>query len=268
MQLELFGQECEEKKEPALSGLKVVVTGSFPGKTNTQIKTLLQSLGIKLFPSVTKNINYLLLGDAPTYKVMSDWEKLAHNGYEIPRLYSEHLDMLSAGNYEPFKNGAPVKKSLNFTMEHFRKNRVSFSDGRNVIASRELFCGRGFAGKFSLFDQIIGNLGASGDGIQIYPETNIIVLSDATLRKLENGVKDATIRYIEEYYNHSDAITFDNYSFVSESDILQYVSDRCSRIGDEVTMELYEKYMESKERPEETERFNRMWQANSHIKED
>jgi len=254
-------------KEHPLSGLKVVVTGVFHNHTNAQVRKLLRSLGVELFPSVTKNVNYLFVGEEPSEKVMNDWNKLVYNGYEIPRLYGEHLEILASGNYNFFKNGFLVKKSINFTIDHFLKHRIVFSDGRNVIASRELFYGRGFAGKFYLFDQITGNLGAFGDYIQIYPETNIIILSDNTLHKLENGVKDGTIRYIEKYYNRSDAITFDNYFFISEGEILRYVSERCSKTGDEVMMKLYGEYIDSMKNPEEVERFNRLWQAKSHIQE-
>ena len=109
---------------------------------------------------------------------------------------------------------------------------------------KELFYGKGFAGNFDLFNQITGNLGAAGDNIQIYPETNIILLSDSTLSKLEKGEKDETIQYIQNYYNNNKSIVFD-FKFLSESDVLNFCKERCERCGDELTMEMYERYMES-----------------------
>lgn len=70
------------------------------------------------------------------------------------------------------------------------------------------------------------------------------MLSDSTVEKLKVGEKDETITCIENYYNNNKSIVFD-FSFISESDILNFCQDRCEWCGDDLTMELYEKYMES-----------------------
>ena len=90
---------------------------------------------------------------------------------------------------------------------------------------------------------LVGNLGAFGDA-DIYPETNICVLSDNTIELLSLGTKDETIKYIEDYYNNRNSITFD-FSFLSESTILDYCRRRCEWCGDEITMSLYIKYLQS-----------------------
>ena len=61
---------------------------------------------------------------------------------------------------------------------------------------------------------------------------------------MQNGEKDETIRYIQDYYNNEKAIVFD-FSFMSESDVLNVCRERCESCGDEVTMELYNRYIES-----------------------
>lgn len=100
----------------------------------------------------------------------------------------------------------------------------------NVIASKELFYGKGFAGKFSLFNQMTGNLGAAGDDLSIYPDTNICVLSNQTISKLENGIKDETILYIQDFYNNNKSVKFD-FKFISEQEILDFCKSRCENVG-------------------------------------
>lgn len=68
--------------------------------------------------------------------------------------------------------------------------------------------------------------------------------ADATVDNLLKGKKDETIEYIQNYYNSQKSVVFD-FSFISESAILDFCKQRCKSCGDEVTMELYEKYMES-----------------------
>lgn len=113
----------------------------------------------------------------------------------------------------------------------------------NIIATKELFFGKNFSGNIDLLRQITGNLGAFGD-TDIYPETNICVLSDNTIELLSHGTKDETIAYIEDYYNNRNSITFD-FSFLSESAILDYCRRRCEWCGDKITMSLYMKYIHS-----------------------
>ena len=136
-----------------------------------------------------------------------------------------------------------MQKDLVLTYDHYVKHHLTFEGDYNIIASKELYYGKGFKGNFDLFNQITGNLGAAGD-MEIYPETNIIVLSDYTVSQLKSGTIDETIKYIQEYYNSHKSIVFD-FNFLSETDILDFCKRRCEKCGDDVTMELYDKYMNS-----------------------
>ena len=115
-----------------------------------------------------------------------------------------------------------------------------------MIARKELYYGKGLNGDRDLFAQITGNLGVAGD-YEMCPETNLCVLSDSTLEKLQNGEKDETILYIQDYYNNNRAKTFE-LSFISEGDILRFAKERIDRIGDESTGYYYKRYMGEIER--------------------
>lgn len=221
---------------------KVVITGEF-SLERKEIAKKLKAMGADIDTAITKKTNYVLVGSDPGPAKINKLDKLIHDGFNIRKLSQWDIDAIFAGDWEGYHAEKEVKKELSLTYEHYLKHHIVFENGYNIIASKELYYGKGFEGDFDLFSQITGNLGAAGD-LDIYPETNICVLSDSTLDKLQNGEKDETILYIENYYNSNKSIIFD-FDFISESDILNYCKERCEQCGDEVTMELYEKYIDS-----------------------
>lgn len=221
---------------------KIVITGEFE-QDRKIIAQILKSMGADIDTTITKRTNYVLIGNFAGPSKLEKIEKLIHDGYNIRKLYQMDLNEIIAGNWEGYHGDKNVQKDLVLTYDHYTKHHLTFENDYNIIASKELYYGKGFKGNFDLFNQITGNLGAAGD-LLIYPETNIIVLSDSTVDILKNGGTDETIQYIQNYYNSNKSITFD-FSFLSESDILDFCKRRCEKFDDEVTMNLYEKYMES-----------------------
>ena len=221
---------------------KVVITGEFDMPRLTLGK-LLKQMGADLNTSISKKTNIVIVGEDPGPAKMEKLEKLQHDGFSIKILSQNDLNEILSGNWENYQTEKDVKKELDLTYDHYLKHHLSFENGYNIIAGKELFYGKGFSGNFDLFNQITGNLGAAGDTF-ICPETNICILSDSTIEKLSIGEKDETIKDIEDYYNNNKSIIFD-FDFLSESDILVFCKERCEKFDDEVTMELYEKYMES-----------------------
>lgn len=240
-ELSLFPDETI--KESPFTDRKVVVTGDFMAGRNN-IVFQFKRLGADIEPNVTKNIHFVVIGSNPDASRMERLDKLIHDGYNIRKIYETELDAIFSGNWDDYFVDKEVKKDLNLTYEHYLKHHIGFENGRNVIASRELYLGKDFAGDIRLFDQITGNLGAFGSPGQIYPDTDICVLSNATIGKLKNGEKDETIHYIQDYYNKEKSIIFD-FLFMSESDILNFCRERCESCGDEVTMDLYNRYIRS-----------------------
>lgn len=221
---------------------KIVITGEFD-IDRKELGKILKSMGADIDTGITKRTNYVLIGDYPGPKKIEKLEKLIHDGYNIRKLYEKDINAILEGEWEGYHAAKIVKKDLDFTIEHYNNHSLFFNDERNVIASKELYYGKGFAGNIDLFNQITGNLGAFGDN-EIYPETNICVLSDSTIEKLKAGFKDETILYIQDFYNNNKAITFD-FFFISEHEILRFCKERCKKYDDSMTMELYEKYIAS-----------------------
>ena len=94
------------------------------------------------------------------------------------------------------------------------------------------------------FFQIIGNLGGYANK-EYFDDTNMILLSDETLRKLEQGIKDNVILEIEDRYNKSNTKIF-NIQFTSESDFIGWVKRRMELYPDDCTISLLHKYESSK----------------------
>ena len=94
-----------------------------------------------------------------------------------------------------------------------------------------------------VFYQIIGNMGAYANK-EYLDDTNIILLPDETLRKLEQGVKDEVVQEIEKYYRKS-SVRFQNIRFTCEGDFLSWVKSRMATAPDECTLRLLEIYEKS-----------------------
>lgn len=221
---------------------KVVITGEFT-QDRKFIAATLKVMGADIDTNITKKTNYVLIGVDAGPSKLNKLDKLTHDGYNIRRMYQKDIDAILAGDWEEYHADKVIQKDLILTYEHYNQHHLSFDNDYNIIASKELFYGKGFKGIFDLFNQITGNLGAAGD-LDIYPETNIIVLSDNSVDNLRNGQNDETIQYIQDYYNSHKSIIF-NFDFLSESDVLEFCKRRCDKCGDEVTLELYDKYMDS-----------------------
>lgn len=221
---------------------KVVITGIFVQERKS-LGLQLKSMGADIDTSITKRTNYVLIGEEPGLKKIEKVDKLIHDGYKIRKLYQNDINDILSGNWEGYHATKEVKKDIDLTIEHYNKHHIIFENNINIIASKELYYGKNFAGNFDLFNQITGNLGACGDN-EIYPETNICVLSNYTIDKLKQGEKDETILYLQNFYNNNKSITFD-FKFISECEILAFCIKRCQECGDEITKELFDKYIAS-----------------------
>lgn len=218
----------------------IVITGLFTQERSDFAKTL-KSMGADINTTITKNTHFVLIGNEPGPKKIEKLDKLIHDGYNIRKLYQTDIDAILSGEWDTYHTEKEAIKELDFTISHFDKNHLAFDNDSNVIYGKELYYGKGFSGNFDLFNQITGNLGASGDG-EITSDTNICVLSDVTIEKLKKGYKDETIQYIQDTYNNTKAKVF-NFQFMTETDILSFCKRRCDLIGDEVTSSLYNKYI-------------------------
>ncbi len=113
----------------------------------------------------------------------------------------------------------------------------------NPICQKEIFVPAIPGKNTGVFYQIIGNMGAYANK-EYLDDTNIILLPDETLRKLEQGVKDEVIQEIEKYYRKS-SVRFQNIRFTCESDFLCWVKSRLATAPDECTLHLLEIFEKS-----------------------
>lgn len=227
---------------------KIVITGIFR-QDRKELAEIIKSMGADIDKSITKKTHYVLIGEEPGPKKIEKLDKLIHDGYNIRKLYQKDIDIILEGYGKDYYEEKEIKKDLDFTIEHYNKHHISFNY-KNIIASKELYFGKGITGNIDLFKQITGNLGAFGDD-KIYSDTNICVLSNSTLEKLKCGEKDETILYIQDFYNKNKSITFE-FQFLSENEILEFCKERCEICRDELTLKMYNRYIMSFPPPSET----------------
>ena len=110
----------------------------------------------------------------------------------------------------------------------------------NPIYGLEIYVPQRSNADMGVICQLIGNFGGYANP-EYYDETNVIMLGEDTLKKLEQGIKDEIIIQIEKQYNQSSAKMF-NIQFTSEPDFVAWVKKRLVRYPDESTLKLLEIY--------------------------
>ena len=110
----------------------------------------------------------------------------------------------------------------------------------NPICQKEVYVPTIQGKNVVVFYQIIGNLGGYANK-EYLDDTNVVMLPDDTIRKLEQGVKDDVVLDIEKRYN-KNSIKFQNIQFTCESDFIDWVKHRTETSPDRSTQELLEMY--------------------------
>ena len=113
----------------------------------------------------------------------------------------------------------------------------------NPICQKEMYVPAIPGKNTGVFYQIIGNMGGYANK-EFLDDTDMILLPDESLRKVEQGVKDDVILDLEKRYNKS-SVKFQNLRFTCESDFLGWVKRRLETSPDEGTLKLLEIYEKS-----------------------
>lgn len=217
---------------------KVVITGTFSfDRRDLAIK--LKKMGADVDTGITKKTNYVIIGDDPGYAKIEKLEKLLHDGYTIRKLSEMDIMRIFAGEAEDFLTEKEVRKDLDFSYEHYSKNHIGWNPPTYNV---EMFWGKGFRKERFCIYQITGNYGNLGNW-ELSPDIQVCVLSDSTIEKLKLGIKDETIKYIENYYNKDKSTNF-SFKFLSESDIISYCRENYSSL-DTSTKYYYDIYINS-----------------------
>ena len=272
-QLDLFGPT--ELTNP-LKGKRICLTGEFriPQK---ELNVRLKAVGVDTIdrvsdtriykesdaiPPVKETTNFFIIGKNPNEDSMKRYALNEHDGYHAKMITEDILyDYLDGHFTEDDLVSDVIEKRLNIDISYYNwtaptingktfVSRVSSplkydDEGKiNPISQKEIFVPNISGIAMDSFFQIIGNLGGYANK-EYFDDTNMILLSDETLRKLEQGIKDNVILEIEDRYNKSNTKIF-NIQFTSESDFIGWVKRRMELYPDDCTISLLHKYESSK----------------------
>lgn len=273
-QLDMFGQI--ELTNP-LKGKRICLTGEFrmPQK---ELNAKLKAVGVDTIdrvsdtrvykegdaiPPVKETTNFFIIGTNPNEDSMKRYALNEHDGYHAKMITEDKLYDYLCGRFTE-EDLVPdiVEKRLHIDIGYYNwsvptingktfVSRVSSplkydKEGKdNPISQKEIFVPNITGKDMGAFFQIIGNLGGYANK-EYYDDTNMILLSDETLKKLEQGIKDDVIIDIENRYNKSNTKIF-NVQFTSESDFIGWVKRRMDIYPDDSTITLLQKYESSKQ---------------------
>ena len=274
-QLELFTQT--EQTNP-LKGKRICLTGEFrmPQK---ELNAKLKAVGVEIvdrvsdtrsykegdtIPPVKESTNFFIIGNNPNEDSIKRFELNEHDGFHAKMINEDKLYELLNGIYteEDFVPDT-VEKQLHIDISYYNwtapiingktfVSRVSSplqfdAEGKqNPISQKEIYVPEIPGTDMGAIFQIIGNLGGYANK-DYFDDTNMIMLSNETLSKLELGIKDNIILGIEERYNKSNTKIF-NIQFTSEKDFINWVKQRMEIFPDESTINLLMKYESSLEK--------------------
>ena len=273
-QLDMFAQTGSTNP---LKGKRICLTGDFrmPQK---ELNAKLKSVGVETIDRVSESRSYkegdtirpvkestsfFVVGSNPNEDSLKRFALNEHDGYHAKMINEDKLYALLSGNYTN-DDIMPdiVEKHLHLDISYYNwtapvingktfVSRVSSplqydTEGKlNPISQKEIYVPIISGIDMGAFYQIIGNLGGYANK-EYYDDTNLIMLSDETLHKLEQGIKDEVIVGIENRYNKSNTKIF-NVQFTSESDFIKWVKKRLLLFPDESTINLLKIYEKSRE---------------------
>lgn len=272
-QLELFSQD--HLTNP-LKDKRICLTGEFrmPQK---DLYAKLKAVGVETIdrvsdtrvykegetiPPVKEKTNFFVVGSNPNEESIKRYMLNLHDGYHAKMISEDKLyELLNNRFTEDDFVPNLVEKRLHLDINYYNwsaptingktfVSRVSspliydLEGINNPISQKEIFVPPIQGINMDVFFQLIGNLGGYANR-EYFDETNMVLLSDNTLSKLERGVKDDIILDIENRYNNSNTKIF-NVQFTSESDFINWVKIRMKRYPDESTITLLNIYEASK----------------------
>ena len=154
---------------------------------------------------------------------------------------------------EPSQSRISVYRKLNsdqkaephkLTLQHFNNQQIRPHGLGNTVIRREIYVGKGLREREDCFFQMIGNLGGFANK-NIYDDTDTCLLSNRSMKALENGEPDETLTFIQDYYDHQAFPYVQDFEYISEQDFLDGVKHWCDVTDDDVTRVLYDKYINS-----------------------
>ena len=213
MQYELFS-DADFQQETPFTGRSVCLLGSVPKSLQQRIV----ALGAEMKQGLSRNVHYVVLGKDVSASSLGQLSQLAYNGYNPKVLNEKDLDEILQGHYNSYIVPAQISKDLHLTFQHYLDSRLSYEEGMNPLYMKELYLAPDIPEGFY---QKLGNRGIYAN-TYIDDTTDVIVISDNSLRHLQEGTSDETLHYIEGQYNQSRAQAF-RFVMTSEGDLLDWL---------------------------------------------
>ncbi len=216
MQYELFS-DADFQQESPFSGRSVCLLGSIP----KSIQQKILAHGAEIKQGLSRNVHYVVVGKNASADSLEYLQQLAYNGYN-PKVLSENdLENIFQGHCSSYVVPEQIKKDLHLTLQHYLDSRLSFEGGKNPLYMKELYLAPDTEMPQTELYQMLGNRGVYANAY-IDDTTDILVISNDSLRHLQEGKTDDTLRYIEQQYNQSRAQAF-RFVMTSEAELLAWL---------------------------------------------
>lgn len=261
IQQDLFGDNAIIQQNP-LTDRRVGFIGKFKNRAALVKKVKEFGASEKSKDGLTRDTQILVLGSDVKQEDMNRLLCYEHDGWKPLKISEADLQEIFKGHYTGYVTPAEPVKQVNIDMTYYNWNppTVSDEDGEddstgircssplvygddNPIYGLEIYVPNRLDVDIDVIRQLIGNLGGYANA-EYFEDTNVVMLGESTLQKLEQGVKDDVILGIENNYNKSNTKMF-NIQFTSERDFIAWVQQRMEKYPDESTIALLEKYKQN-----------------------
>ena len=259
IQQDLFGDSAIIQQNP-LTDRRVGFIGKFKNRAALVRKVKEFGASDKSKDGLTRDTQILVMGGEISQEVLNRLLCYEHDGWKPLKITETELEDIFKGHYKGYDTPAVPTKQISIDMSYYNWVPPLFTDedddendgtgircssplvygNDNPIYGMEIFVPNRPNTDMGVIRQLIGNFGGYAN-TEYFDETNVVMLGDSTLQKLENGIKDEVILDIESQYNKSNTKMF-NIQFTSESDFITWVKARMEKYPDESTITLLNIY--------------------------
>lgn len=257
MPQDLFGYSTTDSENP-LTNRRVGFIGKFRNRAALVKKVKEFGASDKSKEGLTRDTQILVMGSEVKQEDLNRLLCYEHDGWKFLKISEDELKEIFRGHYSGYETPPVAMKQVSIDMSYYNWTPpiLSEEDGDeedgircssplvfhddNPIYGMEIYVPNRSNVDTNIIRQIIGNFGGYANA-EYFDDTNVIMLSEETLRLLEQGIKDDVIMQIESQYNQSSAMMF-NIQFTSEPDFILWVKKRLKKFPDESTIALLEKY--------------------------
>ena len=216
MQYELFSDADFQQATP-FTGRAVCLLGTFRHTSKT-LQQKLQALGADIKQGLSRNVHYVVLGNNVPADSQESLQQLVYNGYNPKVLGESDIESILQGHYSPYTVPEQITKDLHLTLQHYLNNQFRYEGSMNPLYMEELYLAPDVSADLY---QMLGNRGVYANAY-IDDTTDVLVISDASLKHLQEGTTDDSLRYIENWYNQSRAQAF-RFTMTSEGELLAWL---------------------------------------------